>query len=286
MSIQNLLAIEHPDQHEQPEITSAHQEAAENAKRLDSMTAAALYPTINSLPVRSEFRSKIGILAEQIDPEMRGFEEMPVFHQSLASSCYLTDKAFRIGAAAEEMIGEKRAEYSIVSVSSREWRFSPEQLENVSLVEIVDEVENAFKWLGINRNSGSLLASIHGYFDPLCRQFALSIFGLVDQPMAQTIERLRGFPNFDGRAHGGDQIIIRPLSDYARPLSTLVQTDWPAKISYLKNGKLQFIKFDGLISDPYLAPSLAWRDRWDLESSTVMIGLFVHNDKLRRFSDA
>jgi hypothetical protein len=282
MSIRNLLAIDHDTEQQDADIAKAHQEAAEKAGRIDSMKATALYPCINSLPERSEFRNKIGILAELIEPNMRGFEGMPEFHSSLASSCYLTDHAYRIGSAAEVMVGEERADYYIVSISSPKWRFSPEQLESVSLVEFVDEFTNMFKFFGIDRECGSLLAFVHGYFDPLYRQFVLSFFGLADRAMAQRLGRLRGFPYFGGQELGRSPITIQPLADHPHSLYTLVQTDWPVKIDYLEEGKHRSVEFTGLIGDPYFAQSLLWRDRWDLASATVMIGLYVYDDRLMR----
>lgn len=280
-SPRNLFALDLPNEQEHPDAAKAHMKAAERARSVDHESASALYAVINGLHERSEFRDQIGVLAERLDPDMRDlFDDGTEFHPTLASSCYLTDVAHRVGLAADTMIGQNKAEYSIVLMSSASWRFSPEQLSDLSLVELVDEVYDTFEFLRIDKDCGNLLAFVHVYFDPLNREFALSFRGLADQPMASAIEHLRHFPRFNSRLEAGSQITIYPLAEHALPLSALVQTDWPVRVRYVEEGKPRFVEFSGGIAHPYLAPSLVWRDRWDLDQATLMIGFHVTDDRL------
>ena len=279
-----LLHIDHVDETEHPDVAKAHREATAMARQVDCENASALYPVINSLPYHSEVRNKLGVLAEELDPEMREWMEwQPEFLGTLASSGYLTDAANRIGPAVEAMVGPSREEFSIVSVSSTAWRSSPEQLENLSLVEFVDEIADTFAFLGVNKECGALLGFVHGCYYPLDREFALTLVGIADKPMTEAISKLRGLPSFVGKGGGVDLIDIQPLTSYARPLTTLVQTDWPIRISYLDGNEHELLELDGGVGHPYLAPSLLFRDRWDLSQAMLMIGLYVQDDRLMRF---
>jgi hypothetical protein len=279
----DLLGLELYESDLSIEDAEAFKNASEIASNMDNKKATLLYGPINAISGETELKSKLGKLAYVIEPAfLEWIDDQPVFHRSLASSAYLNHEAYQIGLAARALVGKNQVEFSVVSICPYEWWFSPEELEDLSLDEFMEEIADTFAYLGINSDCGCLMAFIHGYFDPLSEVFKLSLFGLADKRMVEAIGRLRGFPRFKDRDGKGDCITIQPLANYSLPLTSLVQINWLVKISYEEAGKQRLVELDGEIDHPYLAPSLLWRDRWDLASATLTIGLYTYDSCLRR----
>lgn len=184
----------------------------------------------------------------------------------------------------ETLLGPVRT----VTILVKGWQFSPEELHLVDPNQLLEVFRADLNRCCIKDVGGFAFFALHGEYNEVTSLFDIHIHGIVSGNMTPVFDRLRKRPkyrSYQDEQEGVKQRIHRvvvtdkPLTNLPAPITYVMQSWWPAKETYIKDGKTLRRRSRKRIPDfPHLL-WLLWMDCWDISDLTLMMGMRVSKNR-------
>ena len=268
-SLADLIHFKVPKSHKLTGIESVADVQAEDHKRLASVQRALndMKPGVRKL--------RTAKLAKKLS--------MPDTPATLASSRYYRDTRLTILPHLWKLTDEtSHGSVRTVTILIKGWQYHPEELRHVKPKRLLERFRADLYRCGINEVDGFAFFALHGEYDEETDLFDIHIHGITVGEMDQVFERLSSRPKYrsykiekDGlkrRVHG----VVRsdkPLTNMPAPLTYVMQSWWPARETYIKDGKVLRRRIRKRIPDVPHLHWLLWMDRWNISDMTLRMGM-------------
>ena len=234
-------------------------------------------------------RSAAANLAERLDYASNGAKRP----DSMACSLYMGGQRVRIGGALWKLAVEPQwGPASVFTAIPRGWEFTPEQLNDVSPIALMEEFRSALNRDGAAEADGYLAAFLHGEFEPNRQVYQLHLHGLAAGSMIEVLERLKQRASYKSTRPTNSaeaETVRQRLSISRKPLTNLpgrvtycIQSFWPARRigSVDDQGTVKRGRQKRRIPEPFHTQVLLWLDKWNLENISVLRNLSVTKNGL------
>ena len=177
-----------------------------------------------------------------------------------------------LGALHDALASYTDDELRTVTVVKPSWRYTPEELVNLSARSLKTQFEGDLKRTGTYQFPGPLVAFLHGEWEPTHGVYVLH-YHIVTTP-AKAAYMLAEFRKLTA-TFGATEYVLRPLRfskvrDRTGQLTYLLKRYWPQRALRWGDGKWKRDRRFHRISEPYASAYLLWLARHRLLDLTIM----------------
>jgi hypothetical protein len=168
------------------------------------------------------------------------------------------------------------------TVLPKGWDFTPETLHQADPKKLLERFRSQLRRKGSDNAVGSLIAGLHGEFEPEAGIYQLHLHGLADREMIEILDSLRPMPAYRRRPLVTSPIRIarQPLEDLPYPLGYPFKSYWPSRrIGPVgDHGAIKRERDHRRIPEVYHSQVLLWLDRWSLTDTILLMNMRVGTD--------
>jgi hypothetical protein len=201
--------------------------------------------------------------------------------ETLASSVHFRElRRQHIGGLLECFAVFDDANLSEFTLINENWLVTPQELWALRASTLVRQLRTHLERAGVNAIQGTLVAYLHGEFDPISGMFQLHFHGVATAAKAAALMRLVRKPDGTPRGWGyvrtctGSAPICRQaIRDRVWQFSYLLKSYWPSRrITIGDDGKAVRDEYPMRIAEPIHSLVLLWLDREKVADMRLLTG--------------